>query len=537
MSIGRWPATSGGGTPGGSSGQLQYNNAGALGGVSGATWNGTRVKIPSLEGITLASGGSPYTLLESDNVVYVDGTKTVTFPTITSALSGKCYTIINGDGSGSTTVTFAASGGATIAGDFSGLSTRPYDGCKFMADYTNNVWRPVPSMPSDLYIGNSVVSAYSGGVLYTEGGGSYLASSNELVFDGQALSCPAGILANPGIRFSSSSGMMEDSTNTISLIANSLRTATYTDTYLSIFPDATYPVSINSTGSITLDGSEGTAGQVPISAGAGSAVTWGNPSVGGISIGSSVSSATNHELLYVNGSGNLDQIASYSNGTNLNIGTVNSPTRQLSLDVASGNAYFSFNQAGTEVSAIGSEPGSKPFLVYDSTLSLNTLYQDTSGNLVNAKNLYSNGMVRVSGYNLPASGAGMECLFTSGVAQINVYDRDNSTSLPFYIDCSTLYLNTVVGGAVSAGGDLSVAGTVSAPQLTATASITFPGFYASGSGISFFGKVPQQTQLNTAITPASFVANTSAIADDSATWDGYTIGAVVAAMRAYGLLA
>jgi len=36
----------GGGTPGGSSGQVQYNNAGAFGGFG--SWNGTLLSVPSL---------------------------------------------------------------------------------------------------------------------------------------------------------------------------------------------------------------------------------------------------------------------------------------------------------------------------------------------------------------------------------------------------------------------------------------------------------------------------------------------------------
>lgn len=53
---------------------------------------------------------------------------------------------------------------------------------------------------------------------------------------------------------------------------------------------------------------------------------------------------------------------------------------------------------------------------------------------------------------------------------------------------------------------------------------------------SLFGASPA-AQQTTAITPAPFVANTSGIVDDSATWDGYTIGQIVTALRAYGLLA
>lgn len=44
-------------------------------------------------------------------------------------------------------------------------------------------------------------------------------------------------------------------------------------------------------------------------------------------------------------------------------------------------------------------------------------------------------------------------------------------------------------------------------------------------------------QPTTAIAAATFVANTSAIANDSATFDGYTIGQVVKALRNFGLLA
>jgi hypothetical protein len=44
-------------------------------------------------------------------------------------------------------------------------------------------------------------------------------------------------------------------------------------------------------------------------------------------------------------------------------------------------------------------------------------------------------------------------------------------------------------------------------------------------------------QPTTSVAAATFVANTSAIADDTATFDGYTIGQVVKALRNFGLLA
>ena len=54
--------------------------------------------------------------------------------------------------------------------------------------------------------------------------------------------------------------------------------------------------------------------------------------------------------------------------------------------------------------------------------------------------------------------------------------------------------------------------------------------------ISFWGKTPI-IQPTTAITAAAFVANTSLIANDTATYGGYTLGQVVQALRNAGLLA
>jgi hypothetical protein len=51
------------------------------------------------------------------------------------------------------------------------------------------------------------------------------------------------------------------------------------------------------------------------------------------------------------------------------------------------------------------------------------------------------------------------------------------------------------------------------------------------------GAIVKVYQETTAVTAAAFVANTSAIVDDTATFGGYTIGQVVAALKAQGLLA
>lgn len=69
------PAGGGSGTPGGLNTQIQYNNAGAFGGISGATTNGTIVSLTnpllggatlttsSVNGVTLTTGGTTTTFL------------------------------------------------------------------------------------------------------------------------------------------------------------------------------------------------------------------------------------------------------------------------------------------------------------------------------------------------------------------------------------------------------------------------------------------------------------------------------------------
>ena len=59
---------------------------------------------------------------------------------------------------------------------------------------------------------------------------------------------------------------------------------------------------------------------------------------------------------------------------------------------------------------------------------------------------------------------------------------------------------------------------------------------ATSQKLSFWNATPI-VQPTTAIAAATFVANTSGIANDSATWDGYTVGQVVKALRNSGILA
>jgi hypothetical protein len=59
---------------------------------------------------------------------------------------------------------------------------------------------------------------------------------------------------------------------------------------------------------------------------------------------------------------------------------------------------------------------------------------------------------------------------------------------------------------------------------------------AANNKLAFWG-ANAIVQPTTGIAAATFAANTSLIANDTATWDGYTVGQVVKALRNAGLLA
>jgi hypothetical protein len=86
---GSWATPSGSGSPGGSTTQVQYNNAGAFGGISGFTTDGTRVTASTTIGVggaTPSTSGAgitfPATQSQSSNVNtlddYEEGTWTIT---------------------------------------------------------------------------------------------------------------------------------------------------------------------------------------------------------------------------------------------------------------------------------------------------------------------------------------------------------------------------------------------------------------------------------------------------------------------------
>lgn len=81
-----WGTPSGSGTPGGLNTQLQYNNAGSFGGITGATTNGTAVSLDSahLLNPTINGAGTGLATLAYPNT---SSSATITLPTVTGTLA------------------------------------------------------------------------------------------------------------------------------------------------------------------------------------------------------------------------------------------------------------------------------------------------------------------------------------------------------------------------------------------------------------------------------------------------------------------
>jgi hypothetical protein len=90
-----------------------------------------------------------------------------------------------------------------------------------------------------------------------------------------------------------------------------------------------------------------------------------------------------------------------------------------------------------------------------------------------------------------------------------------------------------VNGTARVQGDLTISDTKNI--ILATGTGTKIGT-ATSQKLSLWNATPN-VQPTTAITAGAFVANTSGIANDTATFDGYTMGQVVAALRRIGALA
>jgi hypothetical protein len=118
---------------------------------------------------------------------------------------------------------------------------------------------------------------------------------------------------------------------------------------------------------------------------------------------------------------------------------------------------------------------------------------------------------------------------TSGLSFLNIRTSSNGgvIELNDATGASGVTLNGIFSNAITLADSRNIVfGTGAGTKIAS----------ATNQRFAFWNKTPI-VQPTTAIAAATFVANTSVIANDTATFDGYTIGQVVKALRDVGLLA
>lgn len=202
-------------------------------------------------------------------------------------------------------------------------------------------------------------------------------------------------------------------------------------------------------------------------------------------------------------------------------GSYTGPTvRMFDIKDVTGAHSFAINQYGIPIADMRMNNRGVGFLMYAN--GDNAYYAGDSDGLhiaginIGTYGIYSGGNLR---YFRISSDLYGECV------AVDMYGR---TGLGTYSPQARLDVN---GGSIFRGG-LNITDGVNIALATTTG--TKIGT-ATSQKLSFWNVTPI-VQPTTAIAAASFVANTSGIADDTATFDGYTIGQVVTALRNIGLL-
>jgi hypothetical protein len=215
--------------------------------------------------------------------------------------------------------------------------------------------------------------------------------------------------------------------------------------------------------------------------------------------------------------------------------------RPPAMTIVGGTSFGTVNiqQAGTRT-----VPSSTTAFVGDLTIVPGTTSVSSGATLTTLAGLYISGAPTKSGTGTLTNGpysvhidAGTS-RFDGDVQMLGdnvstIYGAGLDASI--YYDGTDLKINPkLVGtGVLDILGDLSLtAQNIITDTTTGTQIAT-----ATTQKIGFFGATPIVQQTTTSQTASTFVANTSGIVDDTATWDGYTVGDVVKILRVFGLLA
>lgn len=159
-----------------------------------------------------------------------------------------------------------------------------------------------------------------------------------------------------------------------------------------------------------------------------------------------------------------------------------------------------------------------------------------------------------NGQVLTTDGSGVTTWTTNGAGTVTSVGGTGTVNGLTLTGTVTSSGNLTLGGTLdlsappAIGGGTAAAGTFT--TLTANTSLTMADAAnivvntttgtkigtATSQKIGFFNAAPV-VQQTTGVSAAAFAANTSGIVDDTATFGGYTIGQVVAALKNLGLLA
>jgi hypothetical protein len=328
----------------------------------------------------------------------------------------------------------------------------------------------------------------------------------------------------------------------------------------------------------------GTGALEAISIGSGLSLSAGTLSAtgGGLSVGSAVSGGGANRVLYEDGSQNLAASANLTfDGSVLNTGAKAFQTDLVLINGGDRSAALGYtvrittdHASRTPLQLVGVSGQSNPLLaIYDNLGTLNGRWDSTGNISVNA--LTVAGDIGTSSGNsillgdTNAAANGFYAFFKSGntartavvmraiTSQTNpILDIQNSAGVPlmqFFPDGmfrvgydGSNYCNFTVGStgavtfdAVGSGAkftfsdDLEIA---DAKNLVLNSTTGTKIGTATSQKLAFYNASPI-VQVTTGVTGATFTANSGTAVNDASTFDGYTIGQLVKALRNYGLLA
>ena len=258
------------------------------------------------------------------------------------------------------------------------------------------------------------------------------------------------------------------------------------------------------------------------------------PSGGGLTVGTTaIASGTNGRVLF-QAAGVLQQDASFFwDNTNKRLGVGATPATNVRLDVRAQGAL------STDIA----------FRVRNSADTLNLFAVNGDSSWISRNNSNSNQYIYWNGTNRlelknDASGEAFISNNTNALALSGATGLRLSTgNKGIYIyNSGNFYIGNATGIQAGSGqGNILFANNTGPTTNVVDHHYYYSADIVAGNAAPHFrtenGNVIKIYRETTAIAAAAFVANTSLIANDSATYGGYTMGKVVAALKAQGLLA